>query len=118
MAHKDEQLGWVKSHPDEHEQSACPFAPLCSTLLFSKVGRHEYVVQVKQIKNRFTLSVNLFLFYVQQILKLHGQGIADAVEGVVNLLAEGGHHSDYDNGDERENDRVLNETLAFFFRSK
>jgi len=41
-------------------------------------------------------------------LKLHTQGVADAVEGVVNLLAEGGHNSDYDDGDESENDRVLN----------
>jgi hypothetical protein len=57
-------------------------------------------------------------FYFQQTLKLHGQGIADAVEGVVDLLAEGGHNSDHDNGDESENDRVLNETLAFFFGSE
>ena len=57
-------------------------------------------------------------FCFQQTLKLHGQGIADAVEGIVDLLAEGGHNSDYDNGDERENDRVLNETLAFFFGSE
>jgi hypothetical protein len=53
-----------------------------------------------------------------QTLKLHGQGVADAVEGIVDLLAEGGHNSDYDDSDERENDRVLNETLAFFFRSE
>jgi hypothetical protein len=53
-----------------------------------------------------------------QILKLHSQGIANAVEGVVNLLAEGGHNSDYDDSDESENDRVLNETLAFFFGSE
>ena len=75
-------------------------------------------VRFKQTKNRFTFSVNLFLYYLQQILKLHGEGVANAVEGVVNLLAERGHNSDYDNGDERENDRVLNETLTFFFRSE
>ena len=60
---------------------------------------------------------SLFCFF-QQTLKLHGQGVANAVEGVVNLLAEGGHNSDYDNGDESENDRVLNETLTFFFGSE
>jgi hypothetical protein len=56
--------------------------------------------------------------FVSANLKLHGQGVADAVEGVVDLLAEGGHDSDNDDGDESENDRVLNETLAFFFRSE
>jgi hypothetical protein len=57
-------------------------------------------------------------FFFRLSLKLHGQGVADAVEGVVNLLAEGGHNSDYDDGDESENDRVLNETLTFFFGSE
>ena len=52
------------------------------------------------------------------ILKLHGQGIANAVKGVVNLLAERSHDSNHDNGDERENDRILNEPLAFFFGSE
>jgi len=51
-------------------------------------------------------------------MKLYGQGVANAVEGVVDLLAEGAHNCNYDDGDERENDRVLNETLAFFFRSE
>ena len=58
-----------------------------------------------------------FCFF-QQTLKLHGQGVADAVEGVIDLLAKGGHNSNYDDGDESENDRVLNETLAFFFGSE
>jgi len=56
--------------------------------------------------------------YFLQTLKLHGEGVADAVEGIVDLLAERGHNSDNDDGDERENDRVLNETLAFFFGSE
>jgi hypothetical protein len=51
-------------------------------------------------------------------LKLHGQGVTNAVEGIVNLLAEGGHNGDYNDGDESENDRVLNETLTFFFGSE
>jgi hypothetical protein len=51
-------------------------------------------------------------------LKLHSQGVADAVEGVVDLLAEGGHDCDYDDSDEGENDRVLNQTLTFFFGSE
>ena len=51
-------------------------------------------------------------------MKLHGQGVADAVEGVVDLLAEGAHNCNYDDGDESENDRVLNETLTFFLGSE
>ena len=57
-------------------------------------------------------------FFFRLSLKLHSQGSADAVEGVVNLLAERGHSGDYDDGDKNENDRVLNETLAFFFGSE
>jgi len=51
-------------------------------------------------------------------LELHGQGRANAVEGVVDLLAERGHDRDHDDGDERENDRIFDETLTFFFGSE
>jgi len=47
-----------------------------------------------------------------------GQGVVDGTERVVDLLAESGHNDDHDDGDECENDRVLNETLAFFFGSE
>ena len=47
-------------------------------------------------------------------LNLARQGVADFAHGVVDLLAERGHHSNHDDGDERENDRVLNQTLTFF----
>ena len=49
-------------------------------------------------------------------MKLAGEGVADRAHGVVDLLAERGHHSNHDDGDERENDRILNETLSLFFR--
>ena len=58
------------------------------------------------------------LFSSLTTLKLHGQGVANAVEGVVDLLAEGAHNRNNDDGDERENDRVLYETLTFFFGSE
>jgi hypothetical protein len=58
----------------------------------------------------------LFVFPVTS--ELHGQGVTNAVEGVVDLLTERGHDSNYNNSDERENDRVLNETLTFFFGSE
>ena len=51
-------------------------------------------------------------------IELHGQRVANAVEGIVDLLTKGGHDSNYDDGNERENDRVLNESLTFFFRSE
>ena len=63
-------------------------------------------------------SLLTVLRFILQALKLHGQGIADAVEGVVDLLAERGHHSDHDDSDECENDRILNETLTSFFGSE
>jgi len=47
-----------------------------------------------------------------------GQSVVDCFEGVVDLVAESGHNDDHDDGDECENDRVLNETLAFFFGSE
>ena len=75
----------------------------------------KYAVVIKKTPYRL---IRCLFYYFQQTLKLHSQGIADAVEGVVNLLAEGGHNSDYDDGDESEDDRVLNETLTFFFRSE
>ena len=56
--------------------------------------------------------------FFQQTLKLHGQGATDAVEGVVDLLAKSGHDSDHDDSNERENDRVLNESLDLFFGSE
>ena len=43
---------------------------------------------------------------------------ADAVEGVVNLPAEGRHDSNHNDGDQSKNDRVLDEALAFFFGCK
>ena len=45
---------------------------------------------------------------------LRGQGVAYAVEGVVDLLAQDGHDRNHDDRNEGENDRVFNETLAFF----
>ena len=48
------------------------------------------------------------------ILRSAWHEIAYGTEGVVDLLAERGHDSNYDDGDERENDRVLNQTLTFF----
>ena len=49
---------------------------------------------------------------------LAGKGVTDLAHGVVDLLTERGHHRDHDDGNERENDRVLNQTLTFFFGSE
>lgn len=42
-------------------------------------------------------------------------GVAHTVEGVIDFLAEGTHNSDHNNGNQRYDDRVLNQTLTFLF---
>jgi len=46
------------------------------------------------------------------------QGAGDGAECVADLGSQQAHHSNHDDGDESENDRVLDEALAFFFRCK
>ena len=46
------------------------------------------------------------------------QGVGDGAECVADLGSQQAHNSNYDNRDESENDRVLDEPLAFFFRCK
>jgi len=43
-----------------------------------------------------------------------GQGAVDGAERVADLGSEQTHDCDHDDGDEGENDRVLNQTLTFF----
>jgi hypothetical protein len=50
--------------------------------------------------------------------QLHSQGIANTVESIVGLLAKRTYNRDHNNRDERNDDRILDETLTFFFRSK
>jgi hypothetical protein len=49
---------------------------------------------------------------------LAGQGGVDGAEGIADLGSKQTHDSNYDDGDESEDDRVLDEALAFFFRCK
>jgi hypothetical protein len=44
------------------------------------------------------------------------QGVVDGTESVTDLGSEQAHDRDHDDGDESENDGVLNQTLTFFFR--
>lgn len=46
------------------------------------------------------------------------QGAADGAEGVADLGSEKTHDSNHNDGDERENDRVLDEPLTFFLGCK
>jgi len=46
------------------------------------------------------------------------QGGVDGAERITDFGSEQRHHSDHDDGDEREDDRVLDEALAFFFGCK
>ena len=50
--------------------------------------------------------------------RLVRQGAVDGAEGIADLGTENTHDSDYNDGDEREDDRVLDEALAFFFGCK
>ena len=46
------------------------------------------------------------------------QGIIDGAEGIADLGTKNTHDSNHHDGDERENDRVLDQALAFFFGRK
>ena len=46
------------------------------------------------------------------------QGAGDGAECVADFGSKQTHDSNYDDGDERKNDRVLDEALAFFFGCK
>ena len=46
------------------------------------------------------------------------EGVVDGAEGVADLGSEQAHDRDYNDGDESENDGVLNQTLTFFLRSE
>ena len=46
------------------------------------------------------------------------QGVVDGAEGVADLGSEQAHNRNDDDGDESENDRVLNQTLTFFLGSE
>ncbi len=56
-----------------------------------------------------------FLLSAPEILQ---QGGVDGAEGVADLGSEQAHDCNDDDGDERENDRVLNQTLTFFLGSE
>ena len=46
------------------------------------------------------------------------QGAGDGTEGIADLGSQQTHNSNYDDSDEREDDRVLDEALAFFLWCK
>ena len=46
------------------------------------------------------------------------QGVGDRAEGVADLGTQYPHDGNHDDGDEREDDRVLDEALALFFGCK
>ena len=52
------------------------------------------------------------------LVRLTRQGVLDAVEGIVDLLAYDGDKRDHHNSDEGKNDRILYEPLASFSRNK
>lgn len=46
------------------------------------------------------------------------KGVVDGAEGIADLGSEQAHDRDHDDGDESEDDGVLNETLTFFLGSE
>ena len=52
------------------------------------------------------------------VYELHVQGVVDRAESVADLGSEQAHDSDDNDGDQSENDRVLNQTLTFFLGSE
>jgi hypothetical protein len=67
------------------------------------------------IEIKRALSFNKALFALTSGLR---QGTVDGAEGVADLGTKQAHNSNYDDGHESENNRVLDEPLTFFFRSK
>ena len=55
------------------------------------------------------------LFALTSVLR---QGTVDGAECVADLGSQNPHHSDHDDGDERKDNRVLDEPLAFFLGCK
>jgi hypothetical protein len=58
------------------------------------------------------------LFAVSSRLQLRRQGLLDAVERVVDLLAQDAHDRDHDNSNQGEDNRIFNKTLSLFFQSE
>ena len=48
------------------------------------------------------------------LVRLTRQGVLDAVEGIVDLLAYDADHCDHYDRDEGKNDRILHQPLASF----
>ena len=46
------------------------------------------------------------------------KGVVDGTEGIADLGSEQAHDGDHDDGDESQNDGVLNQTLTFFLGSE
>jgi hypothetical protein len=46
------------------------------------------------------------------------EGTVDGTEGIADLGSQQTHNSNHDDSDEREDDRVLDEALAFFLGCK
>ncbi len=57
-------------------------------------------------------------FYVVLIRAMLRQGAADGAEGIADSGSQETHDSNHDDSDEGEDDRILNEALAFFFGCK
>ena len=81
----------------------------------SSVLREKYVENSVQTQQKSPISRRGFSFPDSE---LHVQGVVDRAEGIADLGSEQAHDGDHNDSDEREDDRVLNQTLTFFLGSE
>ena len=101
-----------------YSTSPCPRCSRAETMLDSfQKKRSEYLLRYIYCAvsifrhNQEALSTTGLLFARESGLR---QGAGDGAECVADLGTEQTHDSNHHDGDEGENDRVLDETLAFF----
>jgi hypothetical protein len=61
---------------------------------------------------------NVWRGFLQYFCPSGGQLAVDVAECVADPWTEQSHNSNHNDGDECENDRILDETLTFFFGSE
>jgi hypothetical protein len=83
-----------------------------STFLLGTISKQSITLYAKEVLSKDRTS------FVAFTSELHGQGVVDGAECVADLGSEQTHNSDNNDGDERKNDRVLDEALTFFLGCK
>ena len=72
------------------------------------------IITILEIAKKPCRTTGLLCFLPERLQK----GVVDGAEGIADLGSEQAHDGDHDDSDEREDDRVLNQTLTFFLGSE